>query len=114
MNRARQIVGGPARDRTEAIPRGIVADEGYDALSDRDVVRKHGIVAIIPYRSNSKVPHRPMSRNFYKIRARIEQLRGKLKRFKRVAMRCEKTKASYASIVAVAPAFTLIKSIHRL
>ena len=43
-----------------------------------------------------------MLRNLYKIRARIEQLIGKLKRFKRVAMRCEKTKTDYASIVAVA------------
>jgi hypothetical protein len=81
--------------------------------TNRDAACAHGIVPVIPYRSNSKVPHRPMPRNLCKIRVRIEQLIGKLKRFKRVAMRCEKTKNNYASIVAVAFAIILIKSVHR-
>ena len=33
----------------------------------------------------------------YKARARIEQAVGKLKRFKRIALRCEKTAKNYAS-----------------
>jgi transposase len=93
-------------------PRGIIADKGYDAGSNRDAARERGIVPIIPYRSNTKIPRRPMPRNLYKRRARIEQLIGKLKRFKRVAMRCEKTKVSYASIVALAFAIILVKSVH--
>ena len=52
-------------------------------------------------------------KDIYKLRARIEQLIGKLKRFKRVTMRCEKTKTNYASIVAWAFAMILIKSVHR-
>jgi hypothetical protein len=37
---------------------------------------------------------------------------GKLKRFKRVALRCEKTAQNYGSIVALALAFILAKSVH--
>jgi hypothetical protein len=44
--------------------------------------------------------------------ARIEQLIGKLKRFKRVAMRCEKTTQNYAAFVSMAFVFILIKSVH--
>jgi Transposase DDE domain len=46
----------------------------------------------------------------YKGRARIEQAVGKLKRFKRIALRCEKTARNYGSFVALACAFILINS----
>lgn len=45
-------------------------------------------------------------------RARIEQAIRKLKRFKRVALRCEKTKRNFASFVALAAGFILLKSVH--
>jgi transposase len=48
----------------------------------------------------------------YKARARIEQAVGKLKRFKRIALRCEKTTRNYASFVALVQGFILIKSVH--
>jgi transposase len=37
------------------------------------------------------------SRVLYKGRARIEQAVGKLKRFKRIALRCEKTARNYGT-----------------
>jgi transposase len=52
------------------------------------------------------------SQAIYKGRARIEQAVGKLKRFKRVALRCEKTKRNFAAIVALAAGFILVKSVH--
>ena len=45
-------------------------------------------------------------------RARIEQLVGKLKRFKRIALRCEKTARNFGSFVALALGFILTKSVH--
>jgi hypothetical protein len=45
-------------------------------------------------------------------RARIEQAVGKLKRFKRIALRCEKTARNYGSFIALALGFILIKSVH--
>ena len=37
---------------------------------------------------------------------------GKLKRFKRVTLRCEKTAQNYGSVVALALGFILIKSVY--
>jgi transposase len=48
----------------------------------------------------------------YRGRARIEQTFGKMKRFKRLVLRCEKTARNYASIVALTCAFILVKSVH--
>ena len=53
-----------------------------------------------------------MPKNLYKRRARVEQLIGKSKRFKRIAMRCEKTKRNDASLRALAFVIILIKSVH--
>jgi len=52
-------------------------------------------------------------RLLYKTRARVEQTIGKLKRFKRVAMRCDKTQDSYGAFVAFACTLILVKSVHR-
>ena len=54
-----------------------------------------------------------IARPLYRGRARIEHAVGKLKRFKRVPLRCEKTAQNHASFVALACGFTLIKSVHR-
>ena len=48
----------------------------------------------------------------YRARARIEQCVGKLKRFKRIALRCEKTARNYGSFVALGLTFILAKSVH--
>ena len=45
-------------------------------------------------------------------RTRIEQATGRLKQFKRVALRCEKTAENYASIVAFACPLIMINSVH--
>ena len=42
---------------------------------------------------------------------RIEQAIGKLKRFKRIAMRCEKTAESFAGLVAFACALILVQDL---
>ena len=68
---------------------------------------------MIPHRSNAKSRPRFFPKLLYKTRARIEQAIGKLKRFKRVALRCEKTAESYAAFVAFACSLILVKSVHR-
>jgi len=72
-------------------PRAVVADKGYDAAANREAARERGVCPVIPYRSNTKKKPVFFAKALYKSRARIEQAFGKLKRFKRVAMRCEKT-----------------------
>jgi transposase len=61
---------------------------------------------------NTKGRPKFFPKKLYKLRARVEQLIGKLKRFKRIAMRCEKTQQNYAAFIALACVFLLVKSVH--
>jgi transposase len=96
----------------EINPRAALGDKGYDSKANRDAARQRGICPAIPHRSNSKDAATYFPKLLYKGRARIEQVVGKLKRFKRIALRCEKTARNYGSFVALACAFILIKSVH--
>ena len=93
-------------------PRAALDDKGYDSKSNREAAHRRGICPAIPYRSNTKDIPAFFPKVLYKGRARIEQAVGKLKRFKRIALRCEKTAQNYGSFVALAWAFILIKSVH--
>jgi len=93
-------------------PRAALGDKGYDSKSNRDAARQRGICPAIPYRSNTKDMPAFFPKILYKARARIEQAVGKLKRFKRIALRCEKTAQNYGSFVALALGLILIKSVH--
>lgn len=93
-------------------PRAAMTDKGYDSKSNRAACRERGIVPAIPHRSNAKDRPKFFPKTLYKARARIEQTMGKLKRFKRVAFRCEKTAESYAAFVAFACSLILVKSVH--
>lgn len=93
-------------------PRAAMTDKGYDAKTNRAACRARGIVPVVPYRSNAKNRPTFFPKALYKGRARIEQAMGKLKRFKRVAFRCDKTAESYAAFVAFACSMILVKSVH--
>lgn len=93
-------------------PRAVVGDKGYASKANRQAARSRGIIPVIPHKANEKQKPRFFASTIYKGRARIEQAVGKLKRFKRVALRCEKTKRNFASIIALAAGFILAKSVH--
>jgi transposase len=54
---------------------------------------------VIPHKSSAKDRPTFFPKALYRARARIEHLVGKLKRFKRVALRCEKTSRNYGSLL---------------
>jgi hypothetical protein len=83
-----------------------VTDKGYDSEANRVAARARGITPVIPRRENSKQRGRFFPKRLYKLRA------GKLKRYKRVAMRCEKTDTSYAAFISFACGLMLVKSVH--
>ena len=93
-------------------PRAAIGDKGYSSKANRDAARARGIVLIIPYKSNEKNQPKVFAKTLYKSRGRIEQGFSKLKPFKRVALRCEKTERNYRSIVSIATALCLIKLVH--
>jgi hypothetical protein len=74
--------------------------------------RNRGICPVIPYRSNTIGKPKFFAKVLYNARARIEQMMGKIKRVKRIALRCEKTARNYASFLALVCGFILIKSVH--
>jgi transposase len=94
-------------------PRAAVGDKGYASTGNRTAARERGIAPVIPYKSNEKNRPAFFPKALYRARARIEQTVGKLKRFKRIALRCEKTAKNFASIVAFALGLIIVKSVHR-
>ena len=116
------LTGGEAGDSTEfeisldlgpdIRPRIAVTDKGYDSRSNRAAARQRGITPVIPRRENSKERGRFFPKRLYRLRARIEQTIGKLKRFKRIALRCDKTAISYSAFISFACALMLVKSVH--
>jgi transposase len=96
----------------DVTPRAALGDKGYDSKSNREAARRRGVCPAIPHRMNATERPTFFPKVLYKGRARIEQAVGKLKRFKRIALRCEKTAQNYGSFVALACAFILIKSVH--
>jgi transposase len=117
-----ELTGGEASDSPQfetlidagpdAAPRAMVADKGYDSGANRALARQRGAVPVIPHRSNRKAIPARFAKALYRGRARIEQAVGKLKRFKRIALRCEKTARNFRSFVALAAALILLKSVH--
>jgi transposase len=89
-----------------------MTDKGYDSRANRKACRKRGIVSVIPYRSNSMGRPKFFPKLLYRTRARVEQAMGKLKRFKHVALRCEKTAISDDAIVSFACILMWVKSVH--
>ncbi|CTQ63707.1 Transposase [Roseibium album] len=84
-------------------PRLFLADKGYDG----DVVRQSlllvGISPVIPPKSNRREPI-PCDFRAYKDRNRIERMFNKVKQFRRIATRYDKTKRSFAAFLNLAAA----------
>ena len=95
-------------------PRAVICDKGYASKgqSGRRESARHR--SRHPPQGKRKEQAQPSSHApfFYKARARIEQGVGRLKRFKRVALRCEKTERNFRSIVSFAAGLCLIKFVH--
>lgn len=93
-------------------PRAAIGDKGYASKANRQAARDRGIVPVIPHKANEKEKPTFFAKTLYKGRAPIEQAFGKLKRFKCIALRCEKTKRNFAAFVALTAGFILAKSVH--
>ena len=93
-------------------PRAALADKGYDSKANRQAACTHGVCPAIPYRSNVKNQPKFFPKILYAARARIEITVGKIKRFKRIALRCEKTAINFASFLTFVLAIILVKSGH--
>lgn len=73
-----------------------LADKGYDADVIREEISSAKIEAVIPSKSNRHDPV-PHDKAKYKWWKQIERLFNKLKNWRRVATRYDKTKESYSA-----------------
>ena len=79
----------------------MLADKGYDSDDVRAALLMKGIVPVIPPKSNRRDP---IACDFqaYKDRNRVERMFNRIKQFRRIATRYDKTAISYMGFLALA------------
>jgi len=109
------LTGGEKNDCTQALDlldglpgEAVLADKGYDADYIVDAVKNMDAIAVIPPRLN-RIVQRKYDKHLYKERNLIERMFGKLKQFRRVATRYEKTKIAFMSFVLIASILLWLK-----
>lgn len=70
--------------------RAAIADKGYSSKANRAAARKRGIAPAIPRKDDEKETPGGFAKILYEAHARIETCFGRLKRSKRVALKCKK------------------------
>lgn len=107
---AMQLTGGQVSDYSEAenimsqirTPiHSVIADRGYDSDTLVLAIEARGAQAVIPPRRHRRV-RRAWDSAAYRMRNAIERFFGRLKQFRRIATRFEKTSLSYFGMVMVA------------
>lgn len=81
--------------------RNFIADKAYDCNAIVAAAEAKGMTVVIPSKSNRKVP-RTIDRHLYKERHLVEGFFARLKQFRRVATRYEKTALNFFGFVLVA------------
>lgn len=87
------IAGLPARI--------VLADGAYDARHFRELIARIGATAVIP-NTPQRASKYPFDRQLYRERHLVECCFSRLKQFRRVATRFEKTAQNYLAVVTLA------------
>jgi transposase len=82
---------------------GLIADKAFDSDTIVNDLNKRGPKIVISQHSRRSKPL-PLDRELYKWRHLIENFLCKLKDFKRIAMRADKTGESFSAIIHLAAA----------
>lgn len=81
--------------------KAVMADTAYDADHFRQAIAAKGAVAVIPDNPSRTFKHK-LDKHLYAQRHLVECCFSKLKQFRRVATRYEKTARNYLAIVTLA------------
>jgi transposase len=95
-------------DRLPRVPLWMVGDRGYSSDGFRDLIRSSGARPAIPTRGNEAAVTCPAW--IYHNRHLIERLWAKLKEWRAVATRHEKTASSFLGVLCLAAALDWLKS----
>jgi len=88
-------------DMPVAAPKAMLADKGYDGDAVREALLLRGILPVIPPRANRREPAECDFRA-YRERNRIERMFNRLKQYRRIATRYDKTALSYLGFLCLA------------
>jgi transposase len=91
--------------------RCLIGDMGYDADRIRQELLSRGILPVIPSNPVRKEPLL-LDRELYRLRNRVERLNNRLKQFRAVATRYDKTAASYLAFVQLAASRLWLRFVH--
>jgi transposase len=98
-----------AEDSLEGLsPKVVIADKAFDSQALVDAIEARGAEAVIPSLSSRKV-QREYDRERYKDRNLVERFWHKLKQYRRVATRYEKTGQNFLAFVHVASVMILLR-----
>jgi transposase len=79
----------------------VMADTAYDSDALRAAIAEKGAIAVIPNNPSRAIKH-PLDKHLYAQRHLVECCFSKLKQFRRVATRYEKTARNYQAILTLA------------
>jgi transposase len=91
--------------------RCLLGDAGYDADWARADLLFHGVLPVIAANPKRKVLP-ALDRDLYRLRNRMERLVGKLKQFRAVATRYDKTAESFLAFVHLAAVKIWLRFVH--
>jgi transposase len=86
----------------------VIADKGYDGKAVVEAIESRGAEAVIPGLKNRR-EQRDYDRDRYKDRNLAERFWSKLKQYRRVATRYEKTARNFLAFVHVAAIMVLLR-----
>jgi transposase len=84
-----------------------IGDKGFDIKKLVDYIKRRGEEAVIPPRSNLK-DQREFDRHLYKERNLVERFINRIKPYRRVATRYEKTARNFLAFVQVAAIMVVV------
>lgn len=85
-----------------------MADTAYDADALRKIIAAKGAIAVIPNNPSRALKY-PLDKHLYTQRRLVECCFSKLKQFRRVATRFEKTARNYSAVVTLAAIMLLLR-----
>ena len=102
-----KLTAGQHHDMTQAEnlledlePESVVADKAYDSDDLRQTIKKKKAKAVIPSRKGTR--RRRHDKTLYKIRNEIERFFNRLKHYRRIATRYDKTDESFLGFLSLA------------
>jgi len=86
----------------------LIADKAFDANTLRATLNERGALAVIPAKADRKtpIPHDP---EMYKWRHLVENFFQRIKEFRRIATRYDKTDTSFAGAIYLVAAYLALR-----